>query len=142
MKTEKIITDNIKTINNITDVNKFKNLKDLYVKNDGFVGRPIALIKFSDDNYEGLTGSHRILAARELNIEIKALIVEVEENEFCYHEENEKYEDKQKEISAFIEISETPCEDERLALARDMFAKSYITEEFLNLLETEIEMNM
>lgn len=65
----------IKPINDITNKNKYNAL--LYeFKNNGYNGRPILAIETSKGEYEALTGSHRILAAKKAGIEIPVKVVE------------------------------------------------------------------
>lgn len=65
----------ISPINEITDINKYNYLVDSF-KKEGWNGRPIVVVENGNNGYIALTGSHRIYAAGEAGIPVKAIVLE------------------------------------------------------------------
>lgn len=112
----------IKPINDITNKNKYNAL--LYeFKNNGYNGRPILAIETSKGEYEALTGSHRILAAKKAGIEIPVKVVEYKKG--------------------MQELLDANDDDEREKILKDLYKKRKIDKESLDyLLKSKIEIMM
>ena len=60
--------------NEITDRKKYEYLLDQF-DSSGWDGRPVVVIDNANEGYLGLTGSHRIAAAKEAEIDVPAIII-------------------------------------------------------------------
>lgn len=71
---EKIEPSYIRLVN---DVNRQKVAKIAEsMENNGYDGRPIVVLDDANEGYQALTGSHRIAAAEELDIDIPAIVID------------------------------------------------------------------
>ena len=68
----------IEPLNGITDQEKYEELV-ISFREDGYNGVPVLVGNECIGIYDAVTGSHRILAAREAGIEIPCLIIEEDE---------------------------------------------------------------
>lgn len=110
----------IKPINDITNKNKYNAL--LYeFKNNGYNGRPILAIETSKGEYEALTGSHRILAAKKAGIKIPVKVVEYKKG--------------------MQELLDANDDDEREKILKDLYKKRKIDKESLDLFIEEQNRN-
>lgn len=115
---EGVLTEakNILPVNQITDENKFFALTYDF-EHDGYSGRPIVVGALGDDQYQALTGSHRIFAARQAGIEIPTVVLPYDEH-------------TGELFSAFDD-------DERAKIAEELFQKGFIDRDAYLLLKYE-----
>lgn len=117
-------------VNNITDKEKYEYLVSEFDKN-GYSGRPVVVVKedsFADDSssmYSAVTGSHRILAAMEAEIDVPVYEI---------HMNNENAE-------RIMELVEANEDSERTRIAKELFEDGIISEEAYSLIEREDELN-
>lgn len=78
-KGEDINPDDIQPFNDITDNAKYEQLSDEFSKN-GYNGQPIVVLDNANEGYLGLTGSHRIMAARKAGIDIPSIVLDNNEH--------------------------------------------------------------
>ena len=90
-------------------------------KNNGYNGRPILAIETSKGEYEALTGSHRILAAKKAGIEIPVKVVEYKKG--------------------MQELLDANDDDEREKILKDLYKKRKIDKESLDLFIEEQNRN-
>lgn len=111
----------VETVNPITDYDKFKGIAQA-MRDSGWSGRPVLAVDMGDNQYQGLTGSHRVFAARDAKIEVKAIVVD--------------YDDY---IEELISASD---DDLKLAVARHLHQEGKISDEVLSLIEREVDSNL
>jgi hypothetical protein len=73
LSTEKISPSKIEPVNEVQDKEKLKQLVSS-MKKEGWKGRPIAVLSYGDQ-YQALTGSHRIFAARKAGIKVPVVVI-------------------------------------------------------------------
>lgn len=113
--------NNIKTINNVVDKNKYNALVYDF-KTNGYNGRPVLAVEMYPGYYEALTGSHRILAAQKAGIEIPVNVIE-------YREELD-------------ELLQANDDDEREEILEKLYKNKKINKENFLLFKEEIERNL
>lgn len=117
---EEIDPDYINPINDITDRDKYDALVYDF-KTRGYNGRPILAVQYGDNDFQALTGSHRILAAREAGIDIPVKII--------------KYSDE------LDELLNSNDDDEKERILKELYEEGEIDEEAVDLFSEEIERN-
>lgn len=117
---EEIDPDYINPINDITDRDKYDALVYDF-KTKGYNGRPILAVQYGDNDFQALTGSHRILAAREAGIDIPVKII--------------KYSDE------LDELLNSNDDDEKERILKELYEERKIDEEAVDLFSEEIERN-
>ena len=108
----------IEPINNVTDRKKFNYLVKEF-EETGYNGRPIVIV-----GNVALTGSHRILAAREAGIDIPTIDAEVDENN-----------------PLFFDLIDAKDDEERLEISKQLFEDGNMSEEAYKLIEREDDLN-
>jgi len=111
----------IEPVNPITDEDKMNALAWDFHEN-GYDGRPILVVDNGDGSYQALTGSHRIEAAKEANIEIPSKVV--------------PYSD---DIAPLLEAK---SDEERAEIAAQLFKDEKVDADVLALLTKEDQMNI
>lgn len=71
---EKIEPSYIRLVNDV-DRQKVAKIAES-MENNGYDGRPIVVLDDANEGYQALTGSHRIAAAKELDIDIPAIVID------------------------------------------------------------------
>ena len=110
----------IEPVNPITNEDKMNALAWDFHEN-GYDGRPILVVDNGDGSYQALTGSHRIEAAKEANIEIPSKVV--------------PYSD---DIAPLLEAK---SDEERAEIAAQLFKDEKVDADVLTLLTKEDQMN-
>lgn len=110
----------IEPVNPITDEDKMNALAWDFHEN-GYDGRPILVVDNGDGSYQALTGSHRIEAAKEANIEIPSKVV--------------PYSD---DIAPLLEAR---TDEDRASIAEELFRQEKVDSDVLALLTKEDQMN-
>lgn len=110
----------ISTINDITDRKKFDYLVSEFEKN-GWEGRPVVIVENGNDGYKALTGSHRILAAKEANIMVKAVVVEYS--------------------SDIDDLVSANSDEERASVAKDLYRDGVLSDAAYQLIIREDDLN-
>ncbi len=123
-KIRSIDPNRIETINPITDRDKYKALV-LDMSKSGWRGREILVIE-NEGSYQALTGSHRVYAAREAGINVKARIINT----------TRLTEDQ---INELIDARD---DTDRLALLRYLKDSNGVTKQDYELMKREIEENI
>lgn len=109
----------IEPVNRVTDKGKYAYLVNDFREN-GYEGRPVVVYE-SPYGLQALTGSHRVLAAREAGIEIPTVLIENPE--------------------AVERLSAVNSDDELQTTARELFEEGLIDESTRDLLAREEELN-
>jgi hypothetical protein len=73
---KRIYTKNISTLHELRDENKKNKIRD-DMRNNGWTGRPVIVVKTFCGDYQALTGTHRICAADEINLPVNAYILDI-----------------------------------------------------------------
>jgi len=120
LKGESIYAYSINPINNITNQDKFNALVYDFT-NNGYSGRPIVVIDMGSEEYQAVTGSHRIFAARHAEIDIPTKIIP-------YSEELE-------------DLLTAKDDDERVDYAKELYDSKIIDVEAFNLIQSEVDIN-
>lgn len=110
----------ISTINDITDRKKFDYLVSDFEKS-GWEGRPVVIVENGNDGYKALTGSHRILAAKEANIMVKAVVVEYS--------------------SDIDDLVSADSDEERASVAKDLYRDGVLSDAAYQLIIREDDLN-
>ena len=110
----------ISTINDITDRKKFDYLVSDFEKS-GWEGRPVVIVENGNDGYKALTGSHRILAAKEANIMVKAVVVEYS--------------------SEIDDLVSANSDEERASAAKDLYRDGVLSDAAYQLIIREDDLN-
>ena len=110
----------ISTINDITDRKKFDYLVSEFEKS-GWEGRPVVIVENGNDGYKALTGSHRILAAKEANIMVKAVVVEYS--------------------SDIDDLVSANSDEERASVAKDLYRDGVLSDAAYQLIIREDDLN-
>lgn len=108
----------IEPLNYVTDRKKFDYLVEEF-EEKGYNGRPIVIV-----GNAALTGSHRILAAREAGIDIPTVDAKVNE-----------------ENPLFVDLIEARDDEDRLEIAKQLFDEGDMSEEAYRLIEREDDLN-
>lgn len=117
-------------VNNITDKEKYEYLVSEFDKN-GYSGRPVVVVTedgFADDSssmYSAVTGSHRILAATEAEIDVPVYEIHM----------------KDENAERIMELVDANEDSERARIAKELFEDGIISEEAYSLIEREDELN-
>lgn len=111
--------DYIQGIND-TDPKKVSTLADSFEKK-GYIGRPIVLIENGNEGYVAVTGSHRIEAAKQADVDLKAIVL-----------------DNNDETTELIEARD---DDERVAVAKRLYDNGVISKNVYNIIREENENN-
>ena len=117
---EKISPVNILPVNQITDYDKFAALAYDF-SHSGYSGRPIVAGELGDGTYQALTGSHRIFAAREANIDIPTVTL--------------KYNDDTRELFEAID------DESRVEIVEILYKQGKIDKDVYRLMTYEDEAN-
>lgn len=112
---------NIIPVNNVTNKDKFAALVYDF-EHTGYSGRPIVVAELGDGEYQALTGSHRIFAAREAGIDIPTVTVEYN-----------------KKTAALFDVS---GDEERAKIAEKLYKTGGISKDAYRLLSYEEEANL
>ena len=108
----------IEPINNVTDRKKFNYLVKEF-EETGYNGRPIVIV-----GNVAITGSHRIMAAREAGIDIPTIDAEVDENN-----------------PLFFDLIDAKDDEDRLEISKQLFEDGNMSEEAYKLIEREDDLN-
>lgn len=117
---EKISPIEIAPINGIEDRAKFDYLVSEF-KHNGWNGRPIVVVENGNNGYIALTGSHRILAASEADIDVEAIVLD-------YTEELDEL------INAYTD-------DERASIAEELRDEGLLSDDVYRLIAREEDLN-
>ncbi len=115
-----IDTREISPINDVTDRAKYEYLVEQF-ENEGYVGRPVVVVENGNDGYIALTGSHRILAASEANIDVPCVVI--------------PYSDE------IIPLIQAYSDEDRVREATALYEAGEIDEDAYNLIVREEELN-
>ena len=110
-------------VNDITDEEKIKYLVEEFEKN-GYRGRPVVVLGSESEQSIALTGSHRILAAREAGIEIPVVYI-------AYDENNPLIQD----------LADAQGDDERAQVATELYEEGTISKPVYDLIVREEDLN-
>lgn len=110
-------------VNDITDEEKIKYLVEEFEKN-GYRGRPVVALRSESEQSIALTGSHRILAAREAGIEIPVVYI-------AYDENNPLIQD----------LADAQGDDERAQVATELYEEGTISKPVYDLIVREEDLN-
>lgn len=117
---ENLDPNSVQPVNDITDRGLYGYLVDQFSKN-GYSGRPIVVLDNQNEGYIALTGSHRILAAREAGIEVPAVVVENRE--------------------AYEALYDALRDDDRAQVAEELYEDGLLREIERDLIVREEELN-
>lgn len=115
-----IDTREISPINDVTDRAKYEYLVKQF-EDEGYVGRPVVVVENGNDGYIALTGSHRILAASEANIDVPCVVI--------------PYSDE------IIPLIQAYSDEDRVREATALYEAGEIDEDAYNLIVREEELN-
>ncbi len=110
-------------VNDITDEAKIKYLVEEFEKN-GYRGRPVVALGSESGSSIALTGSHRILAAREAGIEIPVVYIEYDENN-----------------PLIQDLTDAQGDDERAQVAAELYEEGTISKPVYDLIVREEDLN-
>ena len=110
-------------VNDITDEAKIKYLVEEFEKN-GYRGRPVVALGSESEQSIALTGSHRILAAREAGIEIPVVYIEYDENN-----------------PLIQNLADAQGDDERAQVAAELYEEGTISKPVYDLIVREEDLN-
>lgn len=106
--------------NRVTSSNKYHYLINEF-ENNGYNGRNVVLVENGNDGYQALTGSHRILAAREAGVDVPSVVIPMSE-----------------EIQPLLDAT---GDEERARIADELYEDGVIPKEARDLLVREDELN-
>lgn len=106
--------------NRVTSSNKYHYLINEF-ENNGYNGRNVVLVENGNDGYQALTGSHRILAAREAGVDVPSVVIPMSE-----------------EIQPLLDAT---GDEERARIADELYEDGIIPKEARDLLVREDELN-
>lgn len=106
--------------NRVTSSNKYHYLINEF-ENNGYNGRNVVLVENGNDGYQALTGSHRILAAREAGVDVPSVVIPMSE-----------------EIQPLLDAT---GDEERARIADELYEDGVIPKEAHDLLVREDELN-
>ena len=101
---------------NDTDAGKVNTLAKSF-EDKGYVGRPVLLVENGNEGYIALTGSHRIEAAKQADVDLKAIVLE--NNEDTAH------------------LIEARDDDERANIAKELYEKGVISKSAYDIIREE-----
>ena len=106
--------------NRVTSSSKYRYLINEF-ENNGYNGRRVVLVENGNDGYQALTGSHRILAAREAGVDVPSVVIPMSE-----------------EIQPLLDAT---GDEERARIADELYEDGIILKEARDLLVREDELN-
>lgn len=106
--------------NRVTSSSKYHYLINEF-ENNGYNGRNVVLVENGNDGYQALTGSHRILAAREAGVDVPSVVIPMSE-----------------EIQPLLDAT---GDEERARIADELYEDGVIPKEARDLLVREDELN-
>lgn len=106
--------------NRVTSSSKYHYLINEF-ENNGYNGRRVVLVENGNDGYQALTGSHRILAAREAGVDVPSVVIPMSE-----------------EIQPLLDAT---GDEERARIANELYEDGVIPKEVRDLLVREDELN-
>jgi hypothetical protein len=106
--------------NRVTSSSKYHYLINEF-ENNGYNGRRVVLVENGNDGYQALTGSHRILAAREAGVDVPSVVIPMSE-----------------EIQPLLDAT---GDEERARIADELYEDGIIPKEARDLLVREDELN-
>lgn len=106
--------------NRVTSSSKYHYLINEF-ENNGYNGRRVVLVENGNDGYQALTGSHRILAAREAGVDVPSVVIPMSE-----------------EIQPLLDAT---GDEERARIAEELYEDGIIPKEVRDLLVREDELN-
>lgn len=106
--------------NRVTNSSKYHYLINEFEEN-GYNGRNVVLVENGNDGYQALTGSHRILAAREAGVDVPSVVIPMSE-----------------EIQPLLDAT---GDEERARIADELYEDGIIPKEVRDLLVREDELN-
>ena len=110
----------ITPLNRVTSSSKYHYLINEF-ENNGYNGRRVVLVENGNDGYQALTGSHRILAAREAGVDVPSVVIPMSE-----------------EIQPLLDAT---GDEERARIAEELYEDGIIPKEARDLLVREDELN-
>lgn len=106
--------------NRVTSSSKYHYLINEF-ENNGYNGRRVVLVENGNDGYQALTGSHRILAAREAGVDVPSVVIPMSE-----------------EIQPLLDAT---GDEERARIADELYEDGIIPKEARDLLVREDKLN-
>ena len=106
--------------NRVTSSSKYHYLINEF-ENNGYNGRRVVLVENGNDGYQALTGSHRILAAREAGVDVPSVVIPMSE-----------------EIQPLLDAT---GDEERARIADELYEDGITPKEARDLLVREDELN-
>ena len=122
---EKLDPGNIAEINPITDQDKYMALMQDFSTN-GWSGNPILVKDLGNNNYQALTGSHRVLAAKTTGTDVPSVIV---------RETMGKHDDLWESLENITE------DEDRLEIIEKLHKHGEVPAKALDLMKIEVENN-
>lgn len=111
--------DYIQGIND-TDAAKVNTLAKSF-EDKGYVGRPVVLVENGNEGYIAVTGSHRIEAAKQADVDLKAVVL-----------------DNSDDTAQLIEARD---DDERENIAKELYEEGIISKDVYNIIREENRSN-
>ena len=111
--------DYIQGIND-TDAAKVNTLAKSF-EDKGYVGRPVVLVENGNEGYIAVTGSHRIEAAKQADVDLKAIVLENNEDT--------------------AQLIEARDDDERENIAKELYEKGVISKSAYDVIREEADNN-
>ena len=111
--------DYIQGIND-TDAGKVNTLAKSF-EDKGYVGRPVLLVENGNEGYIALTGSHRIEAAKQADVDLKAIVLENNEDT--------------------AQLIEARDDDERANIAKQLYEEGVISKSAYDVIREEADNN-
>lgn len=105
---------------NDTDPGKVNTLAKSF-EDKGYVGRPVLLVENGNEGYIALTGSHRIEAAKQADVDLKAIVLENNEDT--------------------AQLIEARDDDERENIAKQLYEEGAISKSVYDVIREENESN-
>lgn len=111
--------DYIQGIND-TDAAKVNTLAKSF-EDKGYVGRPVVLVENGNEGYIAVTGSHRIEAAKQADVDLKAIVLENNDDT--------------------AQLIEARDDDERETIAKELYEEGIISKDVYNIIREENRSN-
>lgn len=105
---------------NDTDAGKVNTLAKSF-EDKGYVGRPVLLVENGNEGYIALTGSHRIEAAKQADVDLKAIVLENNEDT--------------------AQLIEARDDDERANIAKQLYEEGVISKSAYDVIREEADNN-
>lgn len=105
---------------NDTDAGKVNTLAKSF-EDKGYVGRPVLLVENGNEGYIALTGSHRIEAAKQADVDLKAIVLENNEDT--------------------AQLIEARDDDERENIAKQLYEEGAISKSVYDVIREEADNN-